>query len=158
LGLHDNAGVEPSIDALSPIVDRHAVEGVSRADIWALSAVVGTDVTQRSNSRIDFRINWWGRVDCENTGQACLGEDGSPVECSAKKGPHHTFPSIHMNTHELYQFFSDEFGFNQRDTVAIMGAHTLGVVREEVRRCFLFLYSTLQPEITHTRIWGHSFF
>lgn len=37
-----------------------------------------------------------------------------------------------MHTHDLYSFFSDNFGFNQRDTVAIMGAHTLGVVRQEV--------------------------
>jgi Peroxidase len=129
----DNAGLGTVIDALSPIVGRHALDGVSRADIWALSAVVGAHVTQRPDSRIDFTLNWWGRNDCETTGRACIGVDGNAVECSAKKGPHHTFPRLHMHTHELYAFFSENFGFNQRETVAIMGAHTLGVVRLEVR-------------------------
>jgi hypothetical protein len=129
----DNAGIGPAIDALGPIVQRHAIEGVSRADIMALSAVVGTDIAQRSNSRIDFQLKWWGRVDCEKTGQACVGKDGNTVECSSKKGPHRAMPSIHMHTSELYGFFKDNFGFNQRETVAIMGAHTLGVVRQEVR-------------------------
>jgi Peroxidase len=123
------------MNALRPIVARHAVSGVSRADIWALSAVVATDVTQRDNSRINFDINWWGRVDCENTGQPCLGADGSPVVCMDSKGPHREMPGKDMNTHDLYNFFATDFGFSQRETVVIMGAHTLGVVREEVRGC-----------------------
>jgi Peroxidase len=131
LGMPDNAGIEPAIDILQPIVNRHAKEGVTRPDIWALSAVVGADVRQRQNSRINFSLDWWGRVPCESTGQACLGANGQSVECSAKKGPHHEFPNINMNTHDLYSFFSDNFGFNQRETVAIMGAHALGVVRQE---------------------------
>ena len=128
----DNAGIERIIDVLSPIVDRHAIEGVSRADIYALAATVGTNVTQRSNSRVDMKLKWWGRVDCEKTGQPCNDANGNAVTCSAKKGPHHEFPNNNMHTHELYTFFLNNFGFNQRDTVAIMGAHTLGVVREEV--------------------------
>jgi Peroxidase len=132
----DNAGIEQTIDALSGVVERHATEksGLSRADIWALSSIVGTDVSQPDDSRIDFRMNWWGRVDCEKTGEACIGEDGAAVECSAKKGPHHEFPNNNMKTDEVYGFFEDNFGFDQRDTIAIMGAHTLGVAREEVRR------------------------
>ena len=120
------------IDILGPIVTRHAIEGVTRADIYALSSTVGADVTQRSDSRVDMRLKWWGRVVCEKTGKPCLDASGNAVTCSAKKGPHHEFPSINMHTHELYGFFKDNFGFNQRDTVAIMGVHTLGVIRTEV--------------------------
>ena len=129
----DNAGIEPAIDILGPIVTKHAKAGVNRVDIWALAATVGADVKQRSDSRIDMRLKWWGRVDCEKTGQPCKDANGSTVTCSAKKGPHHEFPNNNMHTHELYGFFKDNFGFNQRDTVAIMGAHTLGVVKLEVR-------------------------
>lgn len=127
----DNAGIEEAIDVLAPIVNQHAIKGVSRSDIWVLSSLVATDVSQRRNSRIDFTMKWWGRVDCEKTGTTCRGQGGSAVACSAKKGPHHTFPNLHMNTHDLYGFFSDNFGFNQRETVTIMGAHTIGVIREE---------------------------
>ena len=132
MGNPDNAGIESVIDILAPIVTNHAKSGVSRADIFALAATVGADVKQRSNSRVAMKLKWWGRVDCENTGNPCLDENGTAVLCSAKKGPHHGFPNLHMHTHELYAFFSNNFGFNQRDTVTIMGAHTIGVVRPSV--------------------------
>jgi Peroxidase len=128
----DNAGIGPAIDILTPIVNRHALDGASRADVWALAATVGVDVAQPSGNRIDFNLKWWGRTDCEKTGQACLGADGKAVTCSVKKGPHHEFPNTNMNTHDLYAFFSNNFGFNQRDTVTIMGAHAIGVIRPEV--------------------------
>jgi hypothetical protein len=108
-----------------------------------LSSVVGVDVSQRSDSRISYRLTFWGRVDCENTGKACIGADGQPVTCSSKQGPHHEFPNANMNTHDLFSFFSDEFGFNQRDAVAIMGAHTIGVVRQEVRWIIIFSLSSI---------------
>lgn len=130
---HDNAGISPAMNALRPIVARHTVSGlISRADIWALAATVATDVTQRDNSRIDFSMNWFGRVDCENTGNPCLGADGTPVVCMDAKGPHRDLPGKDMHTHDLYSFFETQFGFSQRETVVIMGAHTLGVVRKEV--------------------------
>jgi hypothetical protein len=113
-------------------VNRHAKDGVSRADMWALSAVVGVDVSQRSDSRVSYKLTFWGRTDCEKSGKACIGANGQSVTCSSKKGSHHQFPNINMNTHDLFSFFSDEFGFNQRDAVAAMGAHTIGVVRQEV--------------------------
>jgi catalase (peroxidase I) len=145
----DNAGIEPAIDVLSPIVNKFAIDGVSRSDMWALAATVGADVTQRSNSRVDMRLKWWGRVDCEKTGKPCTDASGNSVTCSAKKGSHHEFPSTNMHTHDLYSFFSDNFGFNQRDTVAIMGAHTLGVVRPEVgMNCVYSYHEPIQP-FTH---------
>jgi hypothetical protein len=99
-------------------------------------------VSQRSDSRINYELTFWGRVNCESTGNPCIGADGQAVTCSSKAGPHHEFPNIHMNTHELFSFFEDEFGFDQRDAVAAMGAHTIGVVRQEVRRCIFTIENT----------------
>ena len=129
----DNAGIERIIDALNGTVSRHAIDGISRADIWALAATVGTDFGQRSNSRVDMNLKWWGRVDCEKTGLPCRAANGAVVPCSAKKGTHRSLPAINLHTHELYNFFLNNFGFNQRDTVTIMGAHTFGVLRMAVR-------------------------
>lgn len=129
----DNAGIERIIDALNGTVSRHAIDGISRADIWALAATVGTDFGQRSNSRVDMNLKWWGRVDCEKTGLPCRAANGAVVPCSAKKGTHRALPAINLHTHELYNFFLNNFGFNQRDTVTIMGAHTFGVLRMAVR-------------------------
>jgi Peroxidase len=100
-------------------------------------------VSQRSDSRINYKLKWWGRVDCEKTGKTCIGANGQAVTCSSKKGPHHEFPNINLNTHELFGFFKDEFGFNQRDAVAAMGAHTIGEVRQEVRRCIFTIENVL---------------
>jgi hypothetical protein len=134
----DNLGFEEPIKALQPIVEKYAnVEtGVSRADIWALATFVGCNMAQGSN-RVNFspkHLGWWGRVDCENAGRPCLGKDGQEVECSATKGPHREFPSVNILTDDLYKFFEDEFGFDEEDTVAIMGAHSLGRLEKEVRR------------------------
>jgi cytochrome c peroxidase len=125
-----NAGIGPAVDALQPIVDGHP--GVSRADLWALAAVVGAELAQRQTSdRVAFPLRFWGRVDCEDTGAPCVDASGAAVACAAKKGSFHVFPSIHMHTHEVFEYFASNFGFDQRETVAIMGAHTLGVIRPE---------------------------
>jgi Peroxidase len=130
----DNFGLADPISALSDVVSRHAttVSGLSRADIWALSAVVGVDMAQRSDSRIDFDLYWWGLVDCENTGSECLDADQNTVPCTSTRGPHRDLPGINLRTADLYAFFENEFGFNQRETVTIMGAHTLGALATEV--------------------------
>jgi hypothetical protein len=73
-------------------------------------------------------------VDFENAGRSCLDKDGQEVACSATKGPHHEFPSANILTDDLYKFFEDEFGFDEEDTVVVMGAHSIGRLAEEVRR------------------------
>ena len=136
----DNAGIERIIDALNGTVSRHAIDGVSRADIFALAATVGTNVSQRSDSRVDMELKSWGRVDCEKTGLPCTASNGAVVPCSAKKGTHRALPANNLHTHELYNFFLNNFGFNQRDTVTIMGAHTFGQVRKVVCMKLVFVH------------------
>ena len=127
-----NLGLAKPINALTDVVSQHAVDGVSRADIWALAATVGADVLQKSNSRIDFLFNTWGRVDCENTGLPCFDENGNSVTCNATAGWHRVHPGHNMFTADVYQFFADQFGFDQTDTITIMGAHTIGTLATAV--------------------------
>ena len=127
---HENFGLEKPIDALEGVFKQHG--GIlSRADIWALAATVGTDVTQRPEERIEFPFQFYGRKDC-TTHEICEGHDGQPVPCTPKHGTHHEHPSIHLNTADLYHFFSTEFGFDVRSSVVAMGAHTLGSLALEV--------------------------
>lgn len=127
-----NLGLTKPMDALTDVVTQHAADGVTRADIWALAATVGADILQRSNSRIDFTFNTWGRVNCEDTGSPCLDENGNTVTCSSTLGSHRPHPGVNMFTADVYQFFLDEFGFDQTDTITILGAHTIGSLTTEV--------------------------
>ena len=121
------------INALQPIVDKY--QGIlSRADIWSISAVVGPHVTQREIARFkaDFDITTeYGRIDCENQHSVCRNEAGIVHGCSAKRGPHREIPGANTNTHDLFAFFKENFDFGRTETVAIMGAHTIGVLQRK---------------------------
>lgn len=125
----DNAGLHIPIDALRPIVNRHENPslGISRADIWALAAHIGADMAQAASpTKADFHMEFIGRQNCENVGQPCLDANGNPRECRDTLGPHVHLPEADTGTEELFHFFSSEFGFDVQETVALMGAHTLG--------------------------------
>ena len=113
----DNAGLEVPIDALAGVVNTYAVNGLTRADIWALAAMIGAETSQRNNERLNYDFQWYGRPDCDATGG--LG------------GPDHTLPSPDFNTTGLLHFFSSEFGFDERQTAALMGAHSIGTLSQE---------------------------
>jgi Peroxidase len=121
MGNPDNAGLQGVIDTLSSVVDRHAKDGVSRADIWALAGVAGPAVLQGNNDRIDFPFRSYGRVDCEKTGATCKDANGGTVACAPNKGSHRNLPGINFNTHDVFDFFANEFGYSQRETVVVMG-------------------------------------
>jgi hypothetical protein len=130
----ENAGLSIPIDALQPIVAEHesADLGISRADIWALAAHVGADVGQtRSATKVDFQLEFIGRKNCETAQTTCFDANNNARECNATLGPHVELPSSHITSEELYHFFSEEFGFDIQETVAIMGAHTLGTLTRE---------------------------
>ena len=125
----DNNGLEVPIAALDSVVDEFIGSGMSRADIWALAALVGAEVAQPNNqAAINFPMMWVGRVDCENTGNDCLDGNNNPVPCSAVRGPHRVLPPMDLNTTGVTHFFSQTFGFTPRETVALMGAHTIGTL------------------------------
>ena len=74
-------------------------------------------------------MTWFGRPNCEST---TVDADCVENDCSAKRGPHRDLPSPHLTTHELITFFNETFDFQEPwQTVAIMGAHTLGTLARE---------------------------
>lgn len=122
-----NTGLDEPINALAPIVTKYKAL-LSRADIWALAAMVGSQVSQPEDAtfKVNFDFTEFGRIDCEKQQSVCLDQAGVSHGCSATRGPHREIPSPKINTHELFAFFRNNFGFNTSETVAIMGGHTIG--------------------------------
>jgi cytochrome c peroxidase len=126
----DNNGLDTPISALDSIVQKYTVDqnsGLSRADIWALAALTAADMSQSdTTARVDFPFSWIGRKDCEKVQSACFDRNNQQQSCSATRGPHRELPSADSTMSEVLHFFSDEFGFDASQTVALMGAHSLG--------------------------------
>jgi hypothetical protein len=119
-----NNRLEEAVEFLAPIVVdlENSTLGVSRADIWAYASLVASEVSQNDLVFTDnFKV---GRQNCETVG-TCSSTD--PVFC-ATNGPDQEsdFPSPDLTTHQLLDFMAERFGFDADETVAIMGAHTLG--------------------------------
>lgn len=133
----DNGGLDVPMDALRPVVEEWAYSpnapALSRADIWALAALTAAEVTQpgfgrSSGPEVLFPMDWIGRVDCDRDPSAACPDD--PSSCSETAGPKRSLPSaVNITTHTLLNFFRDEFDFSPRDTVAIMGSHTIGTAK-----------------------------
>lgn len=122
---HDaSKGLLPAVQALAPIVAEfeNKVLGVSRSDIWAYATLVGAEMSQKEILFTDSFVV--GRKNCETVG-TCKSTD--PSMC-ATNGPdvETDFPESDISTHELLAFMLDHFGFNADETVAIMGAHSIG--------------------------------
>lgn len=130
--LGDNAGLEVPIAALESVVQTHENKelGFSRADIWALATLVGTDFFQ-PRQVVDFTLVTIGRKNCEDANDKCFNADGAEVACVPDRGPHRELPHADITTADLFHFFSSKFGFNDKETVCLLGAHTLGVLTRE---------------------------
>jgi Peroxidase len=128
----ENAGLLTPIQALRPIVAAHANSqtNLTRPDIWALAAAVGADVLQ-TDVRVDFNMVSVGRVTCEKANTVCRNGKGVQQACSDVLGPHRVVPGMNINSHDLFDFFAVQFGFSIKETVAIMGTHTVGQLRKD---------------------------
>lgn len=127
----DNAGLAMPIDALRSVVDTYEPQGLSRTDIWMLSAVVASEVSETS-AGMAFPFRWIGRRTCEElNGDSCgRGADGRPSPCGPFGGPHRALCHGDIDgTRTIQQFMSNEFGFSAQETTAIMGAHSVGAMR-----------------------------
>lgn len=103
----DNKGLLEPIEAIYPLVKKFH-DSYSRADIWALATLVSADLSLIGDDRpddISFSMRFIGREDC--SGADAKGVGGPEVE----------MPSNDLNTHELLEFFSDEFDFDADETV-----------------------------------------
>ena len=70
-------------------------------------------------------LDYIGRIDCEDTGRECLDEDSNSRECRQDLGDARVLPDANLLVHEILDFFSDNFGFNAQETVALMGVSYL---------------------------------
>lgn len=106
MNLADNAGLELSVDYLDAKADAWLAAGLSKADLYGLASMVAANMAL-GNAGWDTDLSNFeiGRTDCENPD---LEEN---------------FPDAHQNP---FPFMEEQFGFSARDTVVIMGAHTLG--------------------------------
>jgi hypothetical protein len=114
-----NNGLRVAVDSLAPIVADLEDLCVSRADLWAYAVLVAAEVSQDTHTFTDdFEV---GRINCETAG-TCSGSN------CASFGPDEEddHPSADLTTHQLLDFMDEHFGFGARETVAIMGVHTLG--------------------------------
>ncbi len=134
LGNPDHNGVNIPMQALENIIQKYTVDqnsGLTRADIYALAATAAADVSQSSSARVDYPFSWFGRKNCEDVETVCLDSQNQKSTCDATHGPHRQMPSSGSTTEELLSFFSDNFGFNASQTVALLGAHSLGSAHRE---------------------------
>jgi len=116
--------------------------GKSRADLWALAAIVGVEYGIETNnafcddpkySKVGAQCHHeQGKPDCKvnlsgpiqfRTGRAdCITSEAQPY-ITYKEEAH---PSIMTNGEGTIEFFKRYFNFTGRETVAILGGHTLG--------------------------------
>lgn len=118
---HHNNGLANIITLLDTIYVGGYDAYMSRADFWALAGIASVEQGLEFNSKLDCGdfcmpdetgITFqWGRKDC----------DSSPSTDET-----HDFPDPNMTQDENIAFFASEFGFDEQETTAIMGAHTLG--------------------------------
>lgn len=123
--------------------------GKSRADLWALGAIMAVEYTIEVNNGVCKDPHYERRL----RGKEGLGFSSVPhchhlqgrPDCmvklpqrlrffSGRRDCDHDFKTVHSEVHPDAQangkataeYFSTQFGFNGRRTVAIMGAHTVG--------------------------------
>ena len=126
----DNSGLRLPINRLDRIVDDYESQGLSRTDIWMLSAVVASDVAE-SEVGLQFPFQWVGRQTCEDLNDVCIDFNGDVVQCRDTTGPHRELCHGTSGTATILDFFDEEFGFNAQQVTAIMGAHTIGRMRRQ---------------------------
>jgi hypothetical protein len=133
----DNGGLFTPINALEPIVDRYEDQGLTRADVWALSALVASEVAlpRAARGEVRFTLRWYGRRTCDDvearTGSCGTNFLGETAECHATAGPHRNLCHGFDGTTTIREFFVEEFGWDDQQITAIMGAHSVGRMRRE---------------------------
>jgi len=123
----DNAGLADLVADLDTLYLAEGYNNVlSRADFWALAGIYAVDKTiELANDNCDEDdcqvpdsglVFQWGRQDC-----------GTAPDTDVDVG----LPSATLGHAEVMSFFASEFGFDDNETVALMGAHTLGRASSE---------------------------
>eukprot|EP00930_Biecheleria_cincta_P012208 TRINITY_DN11570_c0_g1_i5.p1 TRINITY_DN11570_c0_g1~~TRINITY_DN11570_c0_g1_i5.p1 ORF type:complete len:744 (-),score=97.96 TRINITY_DN11570_c0_g1_i5:85-2205(-) len=144
---------DPSFPLRTQVLERSLqASGISRADLWAFAAMVSVEYSIGLNNRAcdkDLRDGAGlfgqchprlGEADCKVTAprpfifkhgrKDCLPDTSlSKPYMTSKKESH---PNPTANGEAALKFFKQDFGFNAKEVVAIMGAHTLGRVHNTI--------------------------
>lgn len=182
VGETNNNGVEWTVEVLEEIYTNPdypyiiapkldvslRASGKSRADLWAFAAIVAVEWGMETNRMVcdgSFNNNpqpqcnqQIGTPECSvfpasgikfETGRSDCTEFGDKPYKATKTEVH---PNAVGNGKMTADFFRDNFGFTGRETVAIMGAHTLGRLHYPIS---LFRYVWTSRE---TRTFNNNYF
>eukprot|EP01084_Bolivina_argentea_P213961 363286_1 len=114
----DHAGLESR--AVIPLDDIYNISGwneiMSRADFWATAGTIAIEYAQElDTANPDDKLPpipyYFGRTDCGDTANADTTK---------------SFPEAKAGWDQTSLWFADNLGLNDKETVAIIGAHTLG--------------------------------
>eukprot|EP00038_Savillea_parva_P009479 m.183803 g.183803 ORF g.183803 m.183803 type:complete len:394 (+) comp15944_c0_seq1:39-1220(+) len=108
-GYEENRGLQVAREALAQVLGRHP--GASHADLWVLGGYVA--VEHLGGPHIAFRP---GRTDAPTGGALCP--------------PESRLPTFNASADDMRDMFG-RLGFNDRELVALIGAHTVGHTHEE---------------------------
>jgi len=122
-----NGGLSDLVEQLETLYQDEGYSSlISRADFWALAGIAAVDKgIENANEDCDSDdcavpdsglVFQWGRQDC-STSPYTTDDVGLPGSTLDHDG--------------VMDFFATEFGFDENQTVALMGAHTLGQMNAE---------------------------
>ncbi len=87
-------------------------------------------------------LDYVGRIDCEETGRECFDDNSNIQECRQDLGDSRALPDANLLTHEILEFFSNNFGFTAQETVALMGVsyytHVILIILHNIR-CSIYI-------------------
>jgi len=122
-----NGGLSDLVEELEALYQDEGYSSlISRADFWALAGIAAVDKgIANANEDCDSDdcavpdsglVFKWGRQDCSTSPDTTedVGLPGSTLDHDG-----------------VMDFFATEFGFDENQTVALMGAHTLGQMKAE---------------------------
>ena len=118
--LPDNGGLQRYTDDLDPLYNTHkaSMGDISRADFYILAAYTALEEATVSQTDKFTGTMKFGRADCPT----------SPTEDETNT----VFPKATWDFEQAHTFFQSEFGFvDRQESVAILGAHTLGRTRTD---------------------------
>ncbi|XP_067949008.1 putative ascorbate peroxidase [Watersipora subatra] len=117
----DNGGLDTYINHLERRYQADVKGIMSRADFWVLCSDVALVEGQRRSGRAgdadSLLLNMvYGRKDCDS-------------EAPNQRSPTDLYPSPQHGFNDTTEYFATEFGLTSSETVALLGAHTLGRAR-----------------------------
>ena len=171
IGKTNNNGMGPTVVVLEHIYTDAAfpkghapalpmslkASGKSRADLWALATIAAVEFSIETNNMVcDGTYNnnpepqchmGAGKPNCRvelprpikfRTGRSDCSQHGDETYKATK---HESHPNAVGNGKMTAEFFANEFGFSGRETVAIMGAHTVGRLHYDIS-LFRYVWTT----------------